>query len=198
MTRTEIINALIKKNGYESYLEIGVDQGINFNAIDIEMKVGVDPNPESKATIFMTSDDFFKSNEFTFDIIFIDGLHECAQVRKDILNSLDCLNINGIVVLHDMNPTTEIMQNVPRETSEWTGDGWKAFASFRHMEWYNEGNYYTCVVNTDYGCGIIKRGEPSECKYLPIHNYDDFDKNRKEYLNLISVEEFKERFLSQN
>ena len=48
-----------------------------------------------------TSDEFFKNNEQKFDIIYVDGWHEAPQVYKDINNSWDCLNVNGIIICDD-------------------------------------------------------------------------------------------------
>ena len=51
MTRTEIINGLIEKYGYKSYLEIGVNTpaqpGYNWTGVNIETKHGVDPNVDT-------------------------------------------------------------------------------------------------------------------------------------------------------
>ena len=52
----------------------------------------------------MTSDEFFSQNKETFDLIFIDGLHIHEQVLKDIDNSLNVLNENGVILLHDCLP----------------------------------------------------------------------------------------------
>ena len=48
-----------------------------------------------------TSDKFFKNNSQKFDVIYIDGWHEANQVYKDINNSWDCLNVNGIIICDD-------------------------------------------------------------------------------------------------
>ena len=48
-----------------------------------------------------TSDEFFIKNEQLFDVIYIDGWHEAPQVYKDINNSWDCLNVNGIIICDD-------------------------------------------------------------------------------------------------
>ena len=47
------------------------------------------------------SDSFFKQNKQKFDVIYIDGWHEAPQVYRDINNSWDCLNINGIIICDD-------------------------------------------------------------------------------------------------
>ena len=47
-----------------------------------------------------------------------------------------------------------------------------------------------CVVNTDYGIGIICRGS-QELVYNnnPFYDYNIFDSNRKQHLNLIECSE---------
>lgn len=191
MTRTEIINHLIRKSKGTSYLEIGVrePQG-NYNQIVCENKIAVDPVPLGEGILPLTSDEFFKQNLITYDVIFIDGLHEEEQVMKDIVNSLRVLNKGGYVICHDMNPTTELMQKVPIETNgAWTGDCWKAWIKLRS----SRKDLSMSVVDTDFGVGIINKGNQ---KCLSLENlsldYSNLDINRKEWLNLITVEEFYE------
>ena len=102
MTRTQIINGLIAKNNYKSYLEIGINEPSpdtrrwNWTDVQIETKHGVDPNVDT--TYKMTSDEFFaKHVPQKYDIIFVDGLHLFEQVHRDILNSLNNLNDNFII-----------------------------------------------------------------------------------------------------
>jgi Methyltransferase domain len=131
--RTEIINDIIAALGGTTYLEIGYGDGKNFTAIQCAHKLSVDPAEgvysTARPTHQMTSDEFFASNEALFDVIFIDGLHHADQVRRDLDHALAALKPGGVVLCHDLNPTTETMQQVPRATSEWTGDGWKAWCS---------------------------------------------------------------------
>lgn len=191
MTRIEIINYFIKKYNYKTYLEIGVQQGVSFKAINlpIENKVGVDSDLFSRATVHMTSDEFFEQNDKAFDVIFIDGLHENFQVYKDILNSLKVLNEGGTILCHDMLPFDEDSQRVPRMTRRWTGDCWKAFAKLR----YERSDLYMSVINTDYGVGIIHRGSQPTYPVI-VDDYNIFEINKKEILNLISIEEFKKLY----
>ena len=69
----------------------------------------------------------------------------------------------------------------------WTGDCWRAWVHFRS---HNK-DLSMFVVDTDYGCGVITRGSQTlinqESQELTFEN---FDNNRKEWLNLISVESF--------
>jgi hypothetical protein len=186
MNRTEIIQFLINKSSAEKYLEIGISEGYNFNQIKCMNKVGVDPSHLGNPTFRITSDEFFQNNTNFFDVIFIDGLHESNQVYKDIQNSLSFLNPNGHIICHDMNPDSEIIQRVPRETGEWTGDCWKAWVRIRS----ENPNLLMHVVDTDYGCGIISRGKQDLLKLNEELTWEYLSKNRKYCLNLISVDDF--------
>lgn len=192
MTRTEIINTLIRKRGYKSYLEIGVDYGFNFRAVEVENKVGVDPIPKIPDLVVATSDDFFALNIRTFDIIFVDGLHHADQVVRDIENALKFLNEGGTIVCHDMNPTTEQEQIVPQVQAEWTGDCWKAWVKLRS----ERSDLSMFVVATDYGCGVIQRGFQTTLEGVGDLTWAAFCENRKSWLNLVSIEEFRRKFES--
>ncbi len=193
MNRIDIINAYVKKLNAESYLEVGVQAGHCFNAIDCKHKVGVDPDESSAATIFKTSDAFFKTNEEKFKVIFNDGYHVAEQLYKDVINSLKALEDGGIILVHDCLPTNEFMQLVPLTTqNEWTGNVWKAFVTLRTE---NE-NLEMKVVNTDWGVGIIRKlndGEPRATKLVLDCEltYENFEKNKHHWMNVISVDEFK-------
>lgn len=190
MDRLDIIKYLIKKINAKKFLEIGVHQGYIIDNIDCEYKVGVDPNVNTRATIFKTSDEFFETNSENFDVIFIDGLHHSDQVFRDINNALDCLNHNGYIVCHDMNPHKEIIQRVPQETPEWTGDCWKAWVTIRSQR----SDLDMCVVNIDYGCGIISRGKQFIIDINDELNWDSLVLNRNYWLNLISINNFKRKY----
>ena len=139
--RKEIINEIIKLKNFNDYLEIGCDQNQLFSKIEIENKTGVDP--ESGGNIKTTSDDFFSTNTKKFDIIFIDGLHIYEQVKKDILNSINCLNDGGIVLVHDCMPDSLAKQAVPRFKMKWNGDVWKSIVELRTR---NDLNIITCLT----------------------------------------------------
>ena len=197
LPRTRIINSIISKYNYKKYLEIGVwKTDRHFDKIVAEYKIGADPGYEgiSEATHTMTSDEFFEQNNEMFDIIFVDGLHESKQVYTDIINSLKFLNEGGTIVCHDMNPIKEQHQIVPdprkvcprkgKLTGTWNGDCWKAFVQLR-MERDDLEMY---AIDTDHGLGIIRRGSREKLEEVEL-TYDNFDKNRVEWLNLISENE---------
>lgn len=188
MNRTDIINSLITKINGKKYLEIGVADGKNFTQIDCELKIGVDPDTNSKATIFQTSDTFFASNTTIFDIIFIDGLHHSSQVYQDIKNSLSFLSENGYIICHDMLPPDEEYQLIPPVQNLWTGDCWKAWVKLRQSEQFL--TMYT--VDTDFGCGIICRGYQDLIKIEDTQiTWNNFVDHKDDWMNIISIEEFK-------
>jgi hypothetical protein len=124
---TELLNALAKKYGLNSYLEIGVqNKANNYNKIICQNKVGVDPAVNDSEIRGMTSDAYFEAIKDNnpapvFDLIFIDGLHHADQVKRDFENSLRCLSDNGFIVIHDVLPENEAGTIVPRETKQWWG-----------------------------------------------------------------------------
>jgi len=195
--RTSIIKHLIKKNKYRSYLEIGVRDGSNFDQIQIEVKAGVDPSPSTNVNFKMTSDEFFSiiDHTFLFDLIFIDGLHLFKQVNRDLNNSLKHLNPNGTIVMHDCNPPTAFHQRVAYEVDgkfpTWNGTVWKAWVKAR----CDRSDLSMAVVNTDWGVGVVQRGK-QKLYHSNIQkiDYEKLSSDREAILNLISVEEFIERY----
>ena len=211
MTKTDIINYFVSNYGYNAYLEIGLDTGKEYQAIQCPIKESVDPFIIEDHTQFdlhiqqdlpeeikklltyrMTSDEFFAKNEKKYDIILIDGLHEQQQVIRDILNSLESLTDNGVIIVHDCLPISEMMQRVPRETGSWTGNVWKGVAELIRR------GLVMHTVNTDYGVGIIRKKDNSKKIRKPAKpselTWTDFQNNKNELLNIISVEEFYERY----
>ena len=84
-----------------------------------------------------------------------------------------------------MNPLTE-----KHESPEINGDCWRAFVYLRATHT----NIKTFTIDNDQGLGVIlqKPGEPINLKLDMIDTpvvYDNFDKYRKEWLNLVSKQE---------
>jgi|TARA_B100000315_G_scaffold131527_1_gene121072 hypothetical protein len=195
INKASIINHLIARNHYKTYLEIGVRKGYNFQEVNILEKTSVDPNPKCECNYVMTSDAFFQqlSEKNKYDVIFIDGLHLEEQVDRDISNSLYHLNKGGTIVVHDCNPPTKLHQIKDRgEMVIWNGTVWKSWVKLRRSRTDLEMR----VVDVDWGVGIIRRGKqvPYSCSDLEANSFDYFEKNRLELLNLINVDEFFREF----
>ena len=175
MIRTSVINSLIKKNNYKSYLEIGVnDPDNNFNLIECEIKECVDPytaesfavtnlpdlskNDTSFLTYRMTSDEFFDKVNKKYDLIFIDGLHTEEQTSRDLMNAMYHLNPGGKIVLHDSCPYHEEYQVANAEDAEdgvpWLGQVWKTIYKL-----HDAGDFYYNTIAYEPGLTIVDYSE---------------------------------------
>ena len=184
MHRVEVIQTLIDYYNYKTYLEIGVRYFKTYNKIKIDHKESIDHDPAYKVTYLGKSDEVFKELDSNkkYDIIFIDGDHSKEQVFKDVINSLLHLNKNGSIVCHDMCPPSSAYLAKNR-----CDDGWEAFAKLRQTREDLE----MFVVNTDYGCGVIRIGKQSPYEGKVESGYNFFKENKEEVLNLINIEEYK-------
>jgi hypothetical protein len=125
MNRLAVIKSLLQRTKAKTYLEIGVDTGYIFFALDapVKLKMAVDPEfrftfrtrlrtrlkPGNARYFEVTSDQFFREQQELLrrdgiDVAFVDGLHTFQQCYQDIVNCLEYLNEGGFVVVHDVNP----------------------------------------------------------------------------------------------
>jgi len=182
--RWDLIQFLINKYKFQNYLEIGCDKDQSFSKIIIKNKVGVDPI--SGGTIRASSNNFFIKNKNNFDIIFIDGLHHYNQVLTDINNSLNILNNNGFILVHDCLPRTLAQQAVPRYRGSWQGDVWKAIVELRTKE---NLDIITCKI--DFGVAIIRKKKNQnllkiDCVDFSKLKFKDYYYNHNKLMNIIS------------
>jgi hypothetical protein len=167
----EVINYMIEKFGYKSYLEVGQSWGKCFKQIRCDFKESIDIVAGHNPTYTMPSDKFFATYpDKRYDIIFVDGDHEKTQVKRDIINSLNILNDGGTIICHDVNPTTaeHLQPNLCH-------NAWEAFAELRCER--DDLEMYTIPVDL---LGIIRRGsqipygnewQPT-WEYLSSHRHD--------------------------
>lgn len=189
---TDLLNLIAQVIGAKTYIEIGVfNPDHNFNHIQVEHKIGVDPDPAAKASMTATSDKafgLFKEIGAKANLFWIDGLHEKEQVKLDIQNAWNCLEVGGVIAIHDSNPHKESITHVPRDSREWCGDVYKTICQLKHSSKF--------TVDFDYGCCVIRKvvTDP-ETGIDPLGwddkeiTWDEFTANRKELLNLVSVDD---------
>lgn len=185
----DVLNAVLRLNGGTRYLEIGIQGGDTFRRVKADLKVGVDPHSKH-ATYRMTSDRFFaREMELSlgnpdpkFDLVFVDGLHEQAQVMADVNNSLRYLSPRGIVIVDDTMPrnASEAAYPQPKGQVAWCGTVWQAALCLRS--------------NQDLDCRTLdeKRGYMA---VLPRENTDriqiadltfaEFQQHRSRYLGVV-------------
>ncbi len=212
-----MLQDLINLTQAQNYLEIGVAEGHCFCFLSAPQKVGVDPAkaPELVESQIkdglsyyqLTSDKFFRDHGDMYqsnkiDIAFIDGLHTYEQVMLDFENCYKYLNDNGIIVMHDCNPSDAIMAsslsdyelyvNEKKTKGEsfqgtWCGDVWKSVLHLRAT--HDDISIFT--LNCDFGIAVIKKGKPESMLDLSVDqianmSYAELELNREEYLNLKS------------
>ena len=108
------INYLADLTGAQTYLEIGVQAGKTFFDVDIPTKWAVDPKfhfdyekerSNEKKFFQETSDSFFQRGlSQTFDIIFLDGLHQFEQTFRDFCNSQRNAHTGTFWLIDDVFP----------------------------------------------------------------------------------------------
>ena len=209
LLRYEAIQQVVDKTNAVHYLEVGTQTARTLATVEVDHKVGVDPDPfaEKRAEQMCNSlgnqktmkfycrpsDEFFEETKEPlfdggYDVIFIDGMHEREQWKRDIKNAMQQLNPEGVILAHDCNPPTEKSQIVPMmDNREWVGDVWKGFVDLRQ-----EMGCDMFVVDSDYGIGVIRPSAKQE-PLDKIENelaYCDLQENKHEWLNLKSVDEF--------
>ena len=232
MDRIQILQKLIDKNNFKSYLEVGTFRGESFLPLKCKKKIAVDPkfqiskkekfewilkNPTNLGNRYfeMTSENFFDSQQKILsegiDIVFIDGLHTFKASLNDVLNSIQYLNMNGVIVLHDCFPPhkaaslyasseDEAMAKFHRFkgwTGEWCGDVWKTIIYLRR-KYFKECD--VVVLDTDYGLGIIQLKNKNENIDLEVDvelfeevnkmSYEELMGNPEDFLNLKKIEHF--------
>lgn len=110
------INRILDLSGGDKYLEIGVEYGDTFVEIQANLRVGVDikfqfdldrTNETNFQLIELPSDLAFREltdQDYSFDFVFLDGLHQYEQTYRDLLNSLDLLEPKGFILIDDVFP----------------------------------------------------------------------------------------------
>jgi predicted O-methyltransferase YrrM len=157
----DFIFQLVRCTGASSYLELGVSTGDMISSInDLGINIiGVDVNDNriKKVGLFykMTTDEFFKIFNDKVDIIFIDACHKIDFVLNDLKNSVNHLNENGIIILHDTDPKHKDLIN---SNGDWCGDAVKI--NFIEI---NDLSMVTLPIG-DEGLTIIRRRKETRVK----------------------------------
>jgi hypothetical protein len=187
-SRTDLLNFLIKKHNLKSYCELGTqNRSQNFDKIQCDDKFCVDMDSKASADFIGTTDEFFKQLNRNYDLYFIDASHHAEDVKRDFENCLKFMNPNSFCVLHDCNPLKEEHTIVPRPkpTGHWNGDVYKFAINFISPK---------ITVDIDNGCLVYSGSDDwawfNFDKTTFITDWQYFDQNRKELLNLISWEQF--------
>ena len=158
----------------KTYLELGVNDGVNFDQIKSRLKESVDVN--GHGTFTGTTDDYFRvaGEDVRFDIIFIDANHDYDYVERDFNNSVK--RCNEWVLMHDMVPP-----------------GRKYTKSYKCSDSYKvlyhlltKTNFQVYPMNENFGFTLVKMPAgtinlTNEDKTLTYSKFDSFIKTQKLY-----------------
>lgn len=188
MMRWDIINHLIKENGYKTYLEIGYYKGWSFDRVECEEKWAVDPNPSKD-----TDEEQWNSADGPMNLSRSSSTNDGEKGARFLLwketsdkffSSIaerwkwDIIFIDG---LHESRQVNRDIQNALKHLSpggtivmhdcnpssyEMTTTGtalgeWTGdtYKSFIKARNKYRSTHYMYVVDTDYGVGVIKQRE---------------------------------------
>jgi hypothetical protein len=211
-----LVNALIRRRSYRSYLEICTPlTGMTFHRVD---KTSLH---RSHRLMYRCPPGFSDGNEITFrsenddikgllsllgsyDIVFVDGWHTYECALRDLRAAFSKLSPGGAIVAHDCFPAKrEHTSNVPpRRWSRWNGLTYCAYLDFTLSQPVLE----ACVVEADDGCAVIKKAgdtgfaEPRNTEIAGRWHrhraqrgfdvFDFFDAYRNELCNVLSLDDF--------
>jgi glycosyltransferase involved in cell wall biosynthesis len=168
-TKSGIINRLAEQRGYRSYLELCTPlTGGQFGDIDRTrfdtchrlVYCCSDTFDDGLAVDFKSSDDGIagcvkqlKDNKRSYDVIFVDGVHEYEPTIRDLRVMFDLLAPSGLMLVHDCLPLNRDMAAPKFKSGEWTGTAYKAFIDFVN----ERTDLFYCTIDADYGCGLIRK-----------------------------------------
>ena len=102
ISESKNINSITAVDTWEGSIE--QNKSVLFKKVFKNFKNNIRTMNKKKINYFKTTSDlFFKNNIKTFNLIYIDGYHEYSQVKKDFINSFNCLEKNGYIILDDFN-----------------------------------------------------------------------------------------------
>jgi len=208
--RHDIINSCT--NPKDVYLEIGVEYGYTFKNVHFQEdnKVGVDPDPvfyysSDNNIIKKTSDDYFEDCDDEFDVVFIDGMHQCEYLLRDFNNAIKHLKSESkmMIFIDDILPQNcreqlkvpikhNVENGILKYGEPWTGDIWKTVyfilknaSGFFKFEYWNHPYYRGIALFHFHSRGEIIRFPSTDETIKTINEYS-YENDYPEYLKLIS------------
>jgi hypothetical protein len=167
-----------------TYLEVGVQQGLTLERVEVPFRWGVDPFPSFNPARLppgvrfskQESDQFFAQLEpqHQFDLVFLDGLHEWRQTYRDLLNTLNHTPAHGLILIDDVVPDDEFAAlpdltlameakaSAGITTGNWQGNVFKIILAIRDR--HPELDFRVIGAEYEYAQAIVwkRPGEPRE------------------------------------
>lgn len=142
--------------------------------------------------------------EPAYDVIFVDPYHTSTCTAVDMAGAWMLLQPGGWMVVHDCNPTKPEIAEPEFTEGEWCGVTYSAYIDFL----FSHPEVEACTVDTDYGCGVLRKPDESGPLHRPIgrdpslelewlgtagdwrSRYLMFHQHRQKLLKLVSIDEF--------
>ena len=173
MDYLELLTRLHEALRPRAYLEIGVEFGPSL-ALSRSPSIGIDPFPRPSARALCgkpwvkiyraRSDDFFAAHDpattlagLPLDLAFIDGLHEFAQVVRDLENVERWGHAGTVAVIHDVMPGDAWQASHAFHDGMWTGDVWRIFP---FLQEHRPDLHSQLVDATPTGVVVVSRLDP--------------------------------------
>jgi hypothetical protein len=167
--KMDIVHHLMKRFGYRRYLEIATaTTGLCHAEIDRDslavcrrLLYNLPPNFSDGLPIDYAFSGLdiaaglaaLSAERPRFDIIFVDPFHAYAPSRRDIESAFAMLDPGGALVVHDCRPADAALADPQFQVGEWCGVTYKAYLDV--VLGRTDLRYLT--VDTDYGCGVIRK-----------------------------------------
>lgn len=179
MQKYDIINALARRHGLTSYIEICTPStGNEFSNIDRlqfetchRLMYNCPPEHVEELPIdFRTAEcssaplvrAILDAGQPRYDVVFVDSFHTYRCSSLDMSAALRLVRDGGIIVTHDCDPRDPAICTPEFKSGSWCGLSYAAFIDFVLPR--DTLDYYT--VDTDFGCGVVFVA-PSRSGYKP-------------------------------
>ena len=214
--KMEIVNHLAAAHGYRNYLELCTfTTGFKYAEVDranldhchrLMYAVPADFDDGMPIDFRIAGFDItdcvreIARQNFRYDVMLVDPWHLYETSLRDLEAAFTLIAHGGSFVVHDCLPPDAWMADPVWREGPWCGATYKAFLDF--VLGRDDLAYYT--VDTDFGCGVIRKGAPGVQpeRLIPEWRkfgndlqaaYRFFVQHQRELLNLVTVEEFKRR-----
>jgi hypothetical protein len=206
------LNKICENFGVSKYLEVGVNKGHTFSGVNCKNKEAVDPNFlfdydqrqkafENEKFFNVTSDVFFnKYASGSYDLIFLDGMHEFCQTLRDWCNAINYTHSGSIIIIDDTVPSDayssypdqemciELRKNDTKlNKGAWHGDVYKVIFFIAHF--FPSWSYATIMKGGNPQTILWQSKRTISTKFtnlLDIHLLNYFDLNSNlDFLNPI-------------
>lgn len=102
------------------------------------------------------------ANGRTYDIMLVDPYHGYGTSYRDIEAAFGLLEDGGVMVVHDCLPPSRELASPTFIPDHWCGETYRAYLNFV----FDRVDVRYLTVDTDYGCGIIRKSSPKRAAGL--------------------------------